>query len=160
MKHREPVTRQLKQSLLFDRLELLTHLLLRRSVNPRVGDRPFPVKQVLVLLRETLERVALQSVVLRVLDAALDLALVLRGVRLRRKKRRAVVSGKGLQLRMHFRVVPVGPVHRRFQIVDDERLRNAAEVMQRVLGRRDEVVRDCPLCRGETWNRARLANAV
>jgi len=40
--HRETITRQCQQDVLFDRLELLPHLLLCRSVNLRVGN-PWPL---------------------------------------------------------------------------------------------------------------------
>lgn len=79
VEHCETITRQCQQGVLFNRLELLLHLLLPASltgcgsVNPRVGNGPFPLQQMLILLGQALERVPLQSVVLRVLDAALDL---------------------------------------------------------------------------------------
>ena len=50
------------------------------------------------------------------------------------------MNGERLQLRMHLRVVPVGPGHGGFQIVDHQPLRYAAEMMEGVLHRRDEVV--------------------
>jgi len=71
----------------------------------------------LVLLGQALERVPIQSIVLRVLEAALDLALMLGRIRLRRNKYCSIVGGEQLQLR------------------------NSAEIVKRVLDRRDEIVR-------------------
>ena len=39
---------------------------------------------------------------------------------------------EGLQLRMDLRVVPVGPMDGRFEVVDDQPLRHAAEMVKRV----------------------------
>ena len=56
----------------------LADLPARRAVQTGVGDRGLPLKEVLVLGRQTPERAALQGVVLNVADAALDLPLCLR----------------------------------------------------------------------------------
>ena len=49
-------------------------------MNPRVGDVLFLQQQVLILFRQTAERASHKRVVLRVPDAALDLAFVFRRI--------------------------------------------------------------------------------
>src|SRR5207244_961557 len=75
-----------------------TDLSPRGAVDACVGDGAFPFRQVPVLLGETGEGVALEGVLLDVVDAALDLALVPGHVRLGRQENRAVVGGEGLHL--------------------------------------------------------------
>jgi hypothetical protein len=66
--------------------------------------------------------------------------LVARRIRLGRQKHRAIVRGERLQLRVDLRVVPVGPSHRRFEIVDHQPLGHAAEMSESVLQTVDEGV--------------------
>ena len=86
----------------------LQNLLARGAVNPRVGDGRFPVEQVLVLLPRLEKGAAFQALLLNVVDAAFDLALVARRPRLGRQQDRAVVLAEALQLRIQIWVVPVG----------------------------------------------------
>jgi hypothetical protein len=141
VKEREPFHRQRDQGRTLEFLERLPHLPFRRPVDPRVRDGLFPVLQERVLLLQTAEHAPLERVVHHIFDAALHLPLVLRSVRLRRQEHRAVVLRERLQFGMHFRVVPVPALHRRFQIVDHQRLRNPAEFPERILQRAHEGFR-------------------
>jgi hypothetical protein len=49
MKHGESIARKRHQGGAIDSVELSFHLLLRRAVNASVGDRSFPVQQVIIL---------------------------------------------------------------------------------------------------------------
>ena len=141
---RETLHRQRQQCRTFKFLEDFADLLLRRPVNPRVRDRLLPIQQVRILLFQTDEALPLQPIVLHIFDARLHLPLVVRTIRLRRQDHRAVMHRERLQLRMQLRVVPVRLRHRRFQVVDDDRLGNAPEVAERILQRSHERFRRLP----------------
>lgn len=98
----------------------------------------------IVLVSQTWKDVAFERVVLGVLHAVLDLAFVTRRIRLGRHERRAIMPSERLQLRMKLRIVPIGLRDGRFQVVDDELLRHAAEMLERILQNQEEVVRRLP----------------
>lgn len=122
-------------------LEGLPDLLAGGTVDARVGHLRLPLAQEAILCFETGEGAAPESVLLHIVDSSFHLALVARGARLRGKDHRSVVGGESLNLRIELGIEPVGPGHRRLEIVDDQRLRNAAEVMEGVLQTTDEVLR-------------------
>ncbi len=136
----EPSNRQRRQRRPFHFLEGLLHLLAGGAVDAGVGHLRLPLQQMSILLGETGEGSALQGVALNVAHVALDLALVARGPGSGRQDHRAVVRAKRLDLRIQLRVVPVGLGHRGLEVVDDQRLRDAAEVMEGVLQATDEVL--------------------
>jgi len=109
-------------------------------VNPRVSGVLFPVEQMRILLVETVEHAPGQRVVLHVLDARLHLALMLRRIRLRRQKYRSVVLRERLQLRMDFRIVPVGLFYGRLEIIDRQLPGNSPEITERVFEDANEVL--------------------
>ena len=94
-----------------------------------------------VLRLQAGEGPGLQRVVLHILHAGLDLPFVPRHVRLGRQDHRAVVPAERLELGNQLGIEPVGMLHRRLEIVDDQRLGNAAEVREGVLQAADEVLR-------------------
>ena len=71
--------------------EDFSHLPARGAVNPRVGNRRFPMEQMAVLFVEAIEHTALQRVVLGVVNAFFHLPLVSGCADLRRQNDRAVV---------------------------------------------------------------------
>lgn len=144
LKEREAFRWQRLQSRSFDILEHTADLLPRRAVNPTIGDRGLPVRQMPILFVETGERPALQRVALDVTDAPFDLPLVPRRVWLRRQNHRAVVPGEHRQLRHQFGIEPIGMTHGGAEIVDHQCLRHAAERVKRVLQAAQEVVRRLP----------------
>lgn len=72
------------------------------------------------------------------------LALVLGFRRPRRQQRRAVMRAKLPQLRIEFRIKPIGLDHRRFQVVRHDRRRHSAEGVERVLQATDHRLRVLP----------------
>ena len=108
---------------------------------PGVGHGRFPLQQMLVLLLQAREAVALQAVVLDIAHAAFDLPLVPRRARLRGQDRHAVVLAERLHLGIQLRVVPVRLLDRRLEVVDHQDLRHAAEMPEGVLHAADEVLR-------------------
>ena len=77
-----------------------------------------PVQNVLVLLGQTSERTAPQSVALNVADTSFDLTLVSGHPGLGRQDHRAVVLTERLGLRMQIRIVPVLLTDRHLKIID------------------------------------------
>ena len=72
----EPFPRQRQQRRAAPLLKELLHLPLGGAMNPRVGDRPFPVRQALVLVFQAGELVrALSALFLHILHSRLHLPL-------------------------------------------------------------------------------------
>ena len=69
-----------RQLALFVTFEQRTDLLASRAVDSRVRYVFLPVGQISVLLLDTSKRSAFQSILLRIVDASLDLSFVTRGV--------------------------------------------------------------------------------
>src|SRR5262245_1522315 len=90
----ESLRRQRQQRRLLDLLEDRTDLPTRRAVNACVGHGPFPIEQITVLLLETREGATFERVLLYVVDATFDLALVPRRVRFGRQQRDAVMPAE------------------------------------------------------------------
>jgi len=99
-----------------------------------------PAGSLVVLFLKTLERAALQRVLLHVVDAPFDLPFVPGRARLRRQHDRSVVLTKTAELWIQFRVVPIGLDHSRLEVIRHERFRDSAEVTKRVLDAPDEVL--------------------
>jgi hypothetical protein len=94
----------------------------------------------LVLLSKARERSALEGVLLHVRDAAFHLALVARGSWLRGEHGRAIVPAELLELRIDRRIEPVCLQDSRLEVVDDQGVRHAPKVLERVLHALNEVV--------------------
>lgn len=94
-----------------------TELPADRAVDAVIRDVALPVLQESVLVGETGEASAAQGVVLDILDASLDLALVARDAGLGRQRRRVVVRTEGAQLRIDLRIKPVRLDQRRLEVV-------------------------------------------
>lgn len=139
LKAGESTGRQWRQLRLF-LLEEQVNLLAGGAVDAGVGDPPFPVAEVLILLGQADERVALQGIVLDVIDPLFHLALVPRHPRLGRQNHRPVVLTEGLDFRVHLRIVPVRPTDGRLEIVDHGRLGNPAKGPEGVLQAAEEVL--------------------
>ena len=127
-----------------DFLEELADLFAGRAVDPFVRDVRLPVEEVAVFVFERLEAAPLQAVRLHVIHAALDLALVSRHVGFRGEYHAAVVPREHFDLRVEFGVEPVGLRDGGLEIVDHDRLRDAAEVPERVFKSAEEVVGRLP----------------
>ena len=122
------------------RRDLLAH----GAVNPRVRDPQLPLVKELVLFGQARKAPTLERVVLDVLHARLDLALVLRRARLGRENHCAVMPGKTRQLGIEFRIEPVGLQHRRLEVVGDHGLRHAAEMPEGVFQTAQKTLRVLP----------------
>ena len=116
------------------------HLPLGRAVDPSVGDPVFPRLEILVLLRQVLERATLEGVVLNVGDAAFGLSLVPGRPRLRGEYDRTVVAAEVGELGVDLGIEPVGLENCCLEVVDDECSGNAAEVFEGVLNAMQEVI--------------------
>jgi len=108
-------------------------------VNPGVGNGTFPMGQGLVLFLQAGKLFSFEAVVLDVLHPRLDFPLVSRHVRLGRQDHRAVVPAEGLHLGGEFWIEPVGMSDGRLEIVDHQRLGDAAEVRESILQAAKEV---------------------
>ena len=93
-----------------------------------------------VLLIEAGEGATFERVLLDVSNAAFDFAFVSGGARLGRNKHDAVVPGERGDLRIEFRMEPIGLAHSGFEVIEDESFEDAAEVPEGVLQSGDEVV--------------------
>jgi hypothetical protein len=102
-------------------------------MNPGVGDIGFPMREMAILFWKTLELAALESILLHVVDAPFHLTLVPWRVRLRGQDHDAVVPAERGHLRHQLGVEPVRVFHRGLQVVDDQRLRHAAKMLEGVL---------------------------
>src|SRR5665213_783030 len=118
--------------------EELKHLLAHGAVDAGVGDRALPLGQKLVLLGKAREGPALEGVILDVLDARLDLALMPGHGGLGRGEDRPVMAAELDQLGIEIRVEPVGLEHGGLQIIDDRARRHAAKMPERVFQAPDE----------------------
>src|SRR5574343_1513965 len=105
---REQTRRQRPQRAALGLQEVSSDLLADRAVDARVRHRALPIGEERVLRGETLKLAALERIALRVFDAGLDLALVLRLRRPRRHQRGAVMRAKLPKLQIEFRIKPVG----------------------------------------------------
>jgi hypothetical protein len=92
-------------------------LFARRAMDTLVGDTAFPVTKKEVFFTQRLEAPSLQSVGAHVSDPALHFTFVLRRPGTTRNDMDAVVSAKVSQLRIDFRIKPVGLEHRGFKVV-------------------------------------------
>lgn len=120
------------------------HLLARGAVQPRVGHRAFPLAQVQVLFGQAAELAPRQRVVLRILHARLDLALVPGHRRARGQHHRAVVPAELGHLRVELGLIPVRPGDDGPQVVHDQRARHPAEVAERIFQTPDELLGRLP----------------
>jgi len=109
-------------------------------MDPPVGRATLPLHEVIVLSAKARKLPALEGVLLHVVDATLDLALVPRCSRLRGEYDGAVVAAEVLELRVEFGIEPVGFQYPGLEVVDDERAGHAAEVFERVLQAPNEVI--------------------
>src|SRR5512136_2026409 len=98
-------------------LEEHVDLLAGRAVNPGIGEAGLPVEQMLVLLGETAEGVALQGVALDVVYPLFDLPLVPRHSGLGGQDHRAVVLTERFDLWMYVRIIPVRLLDGRLEVV-------------------------------------------
>ena len=141
VEEREPSRRQRQQRRPLDLLEHLAHLLSCGAVDASVGDRRLPMFQVPVLFLKAGERPPLQRVVLHISHPTFDLALVAWSIRLRRQDHRAVVLTEGQDPGIDLRIVPVGVLHRGFQIIRDYGSGDPAPVPEGVLQTSKELLR-------------------
>ena len=136
----EAFARQGMQTALLDLAKHFAHLLLRRAVNPRVGDACFPLGEMLVLLLQAGEGASFQAVALDILDSAFHFPLVPGHVGLGGQDHGAVVLAERLHLRRQHGIEPIGMLHRRLQVVDDQRLGHAAEMGEGIFQTAEEVL--------------------
>ena len=115
------------------REKALQDLLAHRAMDPGVGDRTLPKLEELVLLAEAGKLPALQRVVLDVLDAVLDLALVARHPGPGRQDDRAVMAGEVRELGVDLRIEPIGLDDAGLQVIDHGPQRDPAKVPEGVL---------------------------
>jgi len=94
VKERKAFPRHRLQGGSLDFVEDSAHLSFGRAVDPRVGNGAFPLGQKTVLFFQRHEGPRLEGIVLHVLHARLNLALVPRRVRLRRQDHRVVMLGE------------------------------------------------------------------
>jgi len=92
-------------------------LFTRRAMDTLVGDTAFPVTKKEVFFTQRLEAPSLQSVGAHVSDPALHFTFVFRHPRTTRNDMHAVVPTKVSQLRIDFRIKPVGLEHSGFKVV-------------------------------------------
>ena len=107
------------------------------AVDAPVGDRALPLLQKGVLGREAREAPPAQGVVLDILDAGLDLALVPRDPGLGRQDRRAIMRTEGAQLGVDLRIEPVRLDDRGLEVVGHDRGGDPAEGPEGVLDAAD-----------------------
>jgi len=136
----EPCDWKRKQRRSFGVLKRLAHLSSRRAVNTRVRNGSLPSQKIFILFAQTLEGLSLQGIVLNVVNAALDFALVTRRVGLGGKNRRVVVCAKCQHLRVDVRIEPVRLRDGRLQVVGDQRLGHTAEVVEGIFDAADELL--------------------
>jgi hypothetical protein len=103
VKEREAIGGERMEGGLLDGLEVGAHVLFGGAVDARVGDTLFPVREMAVEIGESRDVAAFEAVVLYVLDAALDLALVPGRARPGGQDDEAVVARKGSKLRVWMR---------------------------------------------------------
>ena len=138
---RKSIRWELCQRRTFQRFKRATDLFASRSVDPRVGNIRFPTMQVFVLRRKRLELMTAERVLLHIVDPAFDLALVTRRSHASRNERAAIVLAELDDLRIQFRIVPVGGFDRAFGIVKYDPFRNTTESPECVLQRTNEILR-------------------
>ncbi len=141
---REAVDRQREQLGFLVLFKEFSDLLASRSVDACVSDGLFPVQQVFVLLSQAGERATFECVLLNVVHAPFDFALVARRSRFGRQQDRAVMLAETLQLGIEVRIVPVGFDHGRFEVVRNQRFRNAAKMPKGVFQNGNQVVGGLP----------------
>ena len=115
------------------RLEQLAHVLLRGAVDPRIGDRAFPLAQVIVLGGQRFEAPSAQAVALHVGHAPFHLALVSGRSRPGGQNRDVVMPAELHDLRVQLRIVPVGLADHGLGIVEDNRLGHSPQGPKRIL---------------------------
>src|SRR5271169_593155 len=140
MEEREPLHWQRLQGPTLHFLKELADLLADRAVNTGVGHRGFPVEEMFILLLQARETVALQPILLDIIDAAFDLPLVPRRARLRGQDHATVMLTERLDLGIQVRVVPVGLLDPRLEIVDYQDLGHAGKMPKGVLDAANEVL--------------------
>ena len=118
--------------------KVFAHLSPGGAVDAGVGGVLFPLLEVAVLLGQTAELAALERVVLAILDAGLDLALVPGHARLGGQDERPVVGGELGQLGVEIRFIPIGLEHAGLEVVDHHLERHAAQGAKAVLQATDE----------------------
>ena len=124
----------------FDFVEHSSDLLTRGTVDSRVRDRRFPMQKVAILGFEIIEDMALQAVVLDVVNSPFDFSLVTRHVRLRGQRHDPVVIAERLHLPIDLGIEPVRFRHGGAKIVEDQELWDTTEVMESVLQATNEVL--------------------
>ena len=137
--HREEVRRKREQRRLFGG-EAGGDLLAGGAVDASIGDRAFPLVEVLVLGRQTREGTSAKGVVLHIRDTVLDLALVLRGPGAARQDGAPVMLGEAGQLGVEARIEPVGLKDCRLEVVEIEGPGDTAEGTPCVLQTTDELL--------------------
>ena len=109
----EPIGTQGLKSLTLLVFKHLADLTLGSTVDPRVGDRRFPLSEVFVLFVEAVKRTPFERIVLGVLHARLDLAFVSRHVRFGGQNYYAVMLAERFNLWVELWFVPIWPWQRR-----------------------------------------------
>ena len=94
----------------------------------------------LVLLLQTGGHTALESVTLYVIYTTFDLSLVAWRIRLCGQNHSAVMFAEGLDLGVDVRIVPVGILYGRLEIIDDKSPGDTAEMPEGILQTANEVV--------------------
>src|SRR4051795_6782488 len=111
-----------------------------RPVHASVGHGQLPVVEEPVLLLQGGEAPSSQGVFLDVIDAPLDLPLVAGRVGARRQEHGPVMFAEGADLGVDLRVEPVGLLHGRLEVVQDQPPGDAAEVPEGALKAAKEVI--------------------
>ena len=137
---RERLGRQWQECLPLHVGEVLANLKARGAVDPRVGHGQLPLPQKAVLLLQAGEHAPFEGIVLNIADAVLDLSLVAGHVGPRGQEHEAIMLTEGSHLGIELGIVPVGLLHGRAEVIEDQSPRCAAKLAEGVLEAAQKVV--------------------
>ncbi len=112
----------------------------RGAVNPRVGHSSLPVQEQQVLLLERAETSAFQSVVLDVVDALFDLALVAGRVGARWPEHDPIVLAEGANFGVELGIEPIARLYRAAEVIEYQPPCRSTKVPEGALDAAEEVV--------------------
>ena len=112
--------RKRQQGWTLDPREDLAHMGPGGSMDPGVGNRAFPLRQMPVKLAKRGELLPLEGVTLDEVDSFFDLSLVAGRIGLGGKQNDPIVATECGELRVQIRVIPVGPENGGLQVVGNK----------------------------------------
>ena len=140
VERRERLQRQRQQCSPLDFGEMFADVSTCGPVHASVGHGQLPVVEEPVLFLQGGEAPPSQGVFLDVIDAPLDLPLVAGRVGTRWQEHGPVMFAEGADLGVDLRVEPVGLLHGRLEVVQDQPPGDAAEVPEGALQAAEEVI--------------------